>query len=90
MFKMSPKGPEAAVAGGKMPGTRLETRRPYGFGPLAVVQPNPHCVPTSYGPKPVSQAHLHLVFNLPRGPFTQTTPCVDSKESKRTPHFQQE
>lgn len=45
---------------------------------------------TSYGPKLVSQAHLQLMFNLPPSSFIRTTPCVDSKEMKQTPHFQQE
>lgn len=54
---------------------------------LAVIQLNPHCAVTSYQPKLVSQAHLHLMFNLP-GAFIRNTPCVDSKEMKRTPHFE--
>lgn len=54
---------------------------------LDVIQLNPHSLLTSYGPKLVSQAHLHLMFNLPPDSFIWTTPCVGSNEMKRIPHF---
>lgn len=66
MRKMSLKGLQVAILEGKC-------QDPFGneavfmsLALLAVIQLNPHCVLTSYGPKLVSQAHLHLMFNLPQ------------------------
>lgn len=63
---MSLKGLQVAILEGKC-------QDPFGneavfmsLALLAAVQLNPHCVLTSYGPELVSQAHLHLMFNLPQ------------------------
>lgn len=89
MCKMSLKGLQVAILEGKCQELFRNEAFFMSLAPLAVIQLNPHCVLTSYGPVLVSQAHLHLMFNLPSS-FIKTTPCVDSKEMKRTPHFEQE
>lgn len=62
---MSLKGLQVAIMEGKCQGPFRNEAVFTSLALLAVIQLNPHCVLTSYGPKLVSQAHLHLMFNLP-------------------------